>query len=748
MVRQHDTLPTTVIRVAAAVAVLVAVALPTAYFALSYQYQLGMMRSQAEFNAANANRYVALNPEMWRFQRVRLQELLDKEIVHGGLPERRTIFDLKGNPVVASGTTMDKVAIRATAPIHDAGMVVGQFEVARSMRPLLQSTALVAVLGLAIAAAIFAVLKTLPLRALNQALDSLRQSDRLFGIAFHASPDAIIISRIGDGRILRANANFTRLTGHAQPAAIGHTTEEMGLLGIPSVLGGETVAKPGTLLSDFECSLRTKDGETRDVSLSTEVTEINDDLCALTVIRDITEKKAAERRLDRLANYDHLTGLPNRVLFLDRLAQATQRAQRSGRLVALMFLDLDRFKAVNDSLGHPVGDELLCQVSRRLISCLRRTDTVARESSADANVTVARLGGDEFTILVEDIARADAVTVVAQRIMEAFMAAFVLDGREYVVSASVGIALCPSDDNLPEDLMRDADVAMYRAKTLGRNNFQFFTADLNLNAQKRLWLETELRRAVDLEQFELYYQPKLELSGNAVSGAEALLRWRHPERGLVNPVDFISLLEETGLIVAVGRWVLTTACRQAAAWAAAGLPPLHMAVNLSPRQFKDDRLLTNIREALTQSGLAPDLLEVEITESLLMEDSAASAATLAAIKAMGVKIAMDDFGTGYSSLAYLRRFPLDTLKIDRAFVKDAGVDPEDTAIVHGILALAHSLKLSVVAEGVETEGQLALLREALCDQVQGYLISRPLSAEAFSAWIANRRNHGVAIQPG
>jgi diguanylate cyclase (GGDEF)-like protein len=440
-----------------------------------------------------------------------------------------------------------------------------------------------------------------------------------------------------------------------------------------------------------------------------------------------------------------LTGLPNRALLRDRLAEAMQRAQRAERLVGLLYLDLDRFKHVNDSLGHQFGDQLLKQVSERLQQCVRGTDTVAQAAVLEevSGTTVARLGGDEFIVLLEDVRHIDEITRIAQRILSTFSLPFDLEGRQIFVGTSIGITVYPFDDVDLDNLIRNADAAMYRAKALGRNNFQFYTDDLNANAEERLWLETEMRQALEREEFELVYQPKLNLRTNLITGVEALLRWRSPQKGLVSPTEFIPLLEETGLIVPVGAWVLHTACKQAAAWARAGLD-LTMAVNLSARQFHGHGLTASIQSALDGSGLPARQLELEVTESLLMEDSASSQASLTRIKQMGIHISLDDFGTGYSSLAYLKRFPLDTLKIDRSFVKDVGIDPDDTAIVRAVIALARSLRLTVVAEGVETPEQLGFLREALCDQAQGYFISRPMDAAAFEAWMAEHYDGQIA----
>ena len=628
MVKHQDQVARTISRVAIIIATIVAVCLPAGHFALSYQYQIGAMRSEARFTAMLATRYIALNPEIWRYQVLRLNDLLGRDLAQSALPEQRRIFDETYHVIAAHEEKLATPILSVRAPLFDAGTTVGYFEISRSLRPHLIETALVALLGLLFAAAVFGVLKVLPLHALNRALDNLRQT---------------------------------------------------------------------------------------------------------------------ERRMVHLASYDHLTGLPNRALFHDRLAGAMQRAQRTERLVGLFYLDLDRFKQVNDSLGHPFGDQLLKQVAERLQRSMRQTDTIAAPFARGERVdaTVARLGGDEFTIVLEEIKHIDEITRIAQRILALFSEPFDLDGHQLYVGASIGITVYPFDDVDIDNLIRAADAAMYRAKAVGRNNFQFYTDDLNANAKERLWLETELRQALERQQFQLAYQPKLDLRTNRITGVEALLRWNSPHKGLILPADFIPLLEDTGLIVPVGAWVLRTACQQAAAWASTGLN-LSMAVNLSVRQFRDNNLTRTIQSVLDDTGLPANQLELEVTESLLMEDTANSQATLTSIKQMGVLISVDDFGTGYSSLAYLKRFPLNTLKIDRSFVSELGIGQDNTAIVHAVIALAHSLRLNVVAEGVETVQQLQFLRENHCEQVQGYFISRALQADAFEAWLAQYHNSETA----
>lgn len=730
----------TIAWIAGAISLIVAVSLPLGFFALSYQHQIGEISAESQFTARLVTDFVNKHPDSWLFQEHRITGfMLEEDLTETDYPERRRILGLNGE-VIASSTEVALPApvLSRREPVMDSGKVVAYFEVVRSVRPLLSETGLIALLGLMLAGAVYFTLKTFPLRALERALAHLHQSEQLFSKAFHASPDPVMICRVEDGRIISVNASFTRLTGYDPSDVLNRTHVELGLWADEEQsANAKRQLGMGQALHNLEMTLVTRAGEHRDMLVSSEMTEINNDRCVLTVARDVTEQKRTEQRMAYLANYDHLTGLPNRALFRDRLESAMLRAQRSECLVGLLYLDLDRFKQVNDSLGHQAGDQLLKQVAERLQRCVRRTDTVAHPDVPQdpAESTVARLGGDEFTLVLENIKHIDEISRIAQRIITSLGVPFNLEGHQIFVGASIGITVYPFDDIDLDNLIRNADAAMYQAKAQGRNNFQYYADDLNANAEERLWLESELRQALERNQFELVYQPKLNLVSNRISGVEALLRWRSPEKGLVSPVEFIPLLEETGLIVPVGAWVLQTACKQAAAWAHDGLD-LTMAVNLSPRQFHDDDLCEVIQEALDRSGLAAKQLELEVTESLLMEDSTRSQAALAGIKQMGIHISVDDFGTGYSSLAYLKRFPLDTLKIDRAFVKEVGIDQDDTAIVRAVIALARSLRLTVVAEGVETPDQLTFLRDTLCEQAQGYLISRPLDGPAFEAWLA------------
>ncbi len=434
-------------------------------------------------------------------------------------------------------------------------------------------------------------------------------------------------------------------------------------------------------------------------------------------IFDITERKRSEAMLQYQAGHDLLTGLPNRMQFNEHLSTALANARRNQTQVAVMFLDLDRFKNINDTLGHGIGDQLLQSFAQRLQSCLRAGDTVAR------------WGGDEFTVLLPQIRSAQEAAAVGKRVLGSLKHAFQLEEHELYVRTSIGIALYPQDGEDSETLLKDADAALYAAKTRGRNNYRFYSPTLNSEASTSLKLETLLCQALEREEFVVYYQPQVNVNTGKIYGVEALIRWQHPELGLVSPGKFIRIAEETGLIVSIGEWVLWTACAQNRAWQSAGLPPVQVSVNLSPRQFQQPNLVSMVARVLEETGLEPQFLELEITETNIIENVENARLVLENLQQMGVYLSMDDFGTGYSSLGYLKQFPFHTLKIDQSFIRDMRGEQQELAIITAVIALGRAFNLRVVAEGVETQQQLELLRNLQCDQMQGYLFSKPLPAK-------------------
>ncbi|WP_132586073.1 sensor domain-containing protein [Pseudomonas aeruginosa] len=554
---------------------------------------------------------------------------------------------------------------------------------------------------------------------------------RMAATVFEHSTAAIMVTDPA-GYIVQVNDSFSRLTGYSpadvldqQPRLLTADRQEANQL--KHVLA--SLQHSGSWEGEILQKRKTGELYPSWVGITAVRDEEGDLVSFVCFFSDISERKASERRIHRLAYYDALTHLPNRTLFQDRLHTALQQAERNGQWVVLMFLDLDRFKPINDSLGHAAGDRMLQEVATRLSACVSQDDTVAR------------MGGDEFTLLLpsqgdREIALKRAIQV-AELILGRLARPFTLEGREFFVTASIGVALSPQDGAELSLLMKNADTAMYHAKEMGKNNFQFYQAEMNARALERLELESDLRRALELGEFVLHYQPQFTGDGRRLTGAEALLRWQHPRRGLVPPSEFIPVLEEIGLVAQVGDWLLAEACKQLRSWHKAKVRVPKVSVNLSARQFADGQLGERIAAILYETGIPPACLELELTESILMSDVAEAMQILSGLKRLGLAIAVDDFGTGNSSLNYLKQFPIDVLKIDRSFVDGLPHGEQDAQIARAIIAMAHSLNLMVIAEGVESQAQLDFLREHGCDEVQGYLFGRPMPAEQFGMLYAS-----------
>jgi len=734
--REHRALTRTISAIAGLIALAVGILLPAGYLLRAYYLERTGMAAEAELYALRVTELVNRNPGMWHFELERIGDVVDRDLVETDHIEVRRVFDREGRLIMASKGRLPSPVMTAHHEFYDSGEVVGRIEIARSMLIAWQRAMAVAVFSFGLGFAVFIALRVLPLRALDRALESLAsEKDRLRVVVDNAMDG--IFSLDQSGGIESFNAAAESMFGYAASEVVGQPIEILLPDLDPAEL--EDADAEGGLLGEGE-GLR-RDGSRFPLEYAISRAEDAKGYRVIGIVRDITERRQAQEALSRLANYDSLTGLPNRNLFRDRLQRALARAKRNGQLVALIFLDLDRFKNINDTLGHTVGDELLQTVAKRIRYTLRETDSVGHldneNGSSPKGVTeVSRLGGDEFTIILENIGHPDNAAPVARRILDAIASPIPLAGRSLYVSASAGISVYPNDDPDPENLLKNADSAMYRAKDLGRNNYQFFSEELNRQAHERLDMELRLRNALANSEFSLHFQPQLDIRSYRSVAVEALLRWNSPELGSVSPAKFIPVLEETGLIVEVGAWVLETACGWARGWQDAGLPPVRVGVNISARQFRQGDLVAVVERALQGAGLAPEWLELEITESLLMEHSEAVIDTLNTLGMLGIRISVDDFGTGYSSLAYLKRFPIHALKIDLSFVRDVNTDTNDAAIAQAIIALGRSLGLSVVAEGVENAEQLAFLVRGGCDEIQGYLLSRPLPPGQLERWYA------------
>ena len=571
------------------------------------------------------------------------------------------------------------------------------------------------------------------LRAIRYSIERKAMEAALFAEKEHAQ---VTLNSIGDAVVstdIAGNITFLNLvaeiiTGWSTKEAIGRPMNEVVRI-VDATSRNEimdpmeqAIGQDRTVHLPSNCLLFRRDGF--ETPIDDSVSPIHDHdghaTGAVIVFRDVSAARVMALEMTHSAQHDFLTGLPNRMLLNDRISQAITMAPRHLKQVAVLFLDLDGFKHINDSLGHPVGDKLLQSVARRLVACVRESDTVSRQ------------GGDEFVVLLSEAEQWEDAATVATRMLEAVAEAHTIDQHDLHVTTSIGVSVYPDDGRDAETLIKNADTAMYQAKENGRQGYQFFMPAMNVRAVERQSIEESLRRALDRQEFVLHYQPKISLRTGAITGAEALIRWTHPTRGMIPPAQFIPIAEDSGLILPIGNWVLRGACEQARAWADAGLPVATMAVNVSAMELRHEKFLDGLFRILGDTGLDPRALELELTESVLMKHAESAASILQTVREQGVQVAVDDFGTGYSSLSYLRKFPIDALKIDQSFVSQIASPGDDTSIVTAVISMARSLRLRVVAEGVETLEQLAFLQAHECDEAQGYYFGRPVSAQQFA----------------
>ncbi|MFC0236599.1 EAL domain-containing protein [Fictibacillus phosphorivorans] len=553
-------------------------------------------------------------------------------------------------------------------------------------------------------------------------------SERKFRSVIESANDSIILSD-RTGTIISWNKGAELIFGFTEKEVLGKNLqiiipykfrkahkegmERYLLSGEPKVIGN-TVELEGVR----------KDQSEFPIELSLAAWQEDNQVYFSSIIRDITERKRNEKKINQMVYRDPLTGLPNRLLLNDRLSQALELADENKQTIGIMFIDLDRFKYINDTLGHAVGDQLLIEIAKRIQACVGKNDTVCRQ------------GGDEFIVLIPNTT-ADEVSKIAQQIVDLFSSSVMVNEQELFVTPSIGIAMYPGDGRDIETLIKNADTAMYRVKEQGKNNFQFYTPEMNEAVTKKMKLEIGLRKALERNEFKIVYQPQIDVETGDIIGVEALLRWHHPEWGTISPAEFIPIAEETGLILQIGEWVLHGACRQNKTWQNAGYAPLRMAVNISSRQFQQSDLVERVSRILRETELEPQYLELELTESII-QDSKYAVAKMQQLKEMGIHLSIDDFGTGYSSLSYLKTFPIHTLKIDQSFTRNIYADPKDASLVETIIAMAHNLDLKVIAEGVETEEQLQFLQQKQCNEAQGYYFSRPISAEELAEILQER----------
>ncbi len=577
------------------------------------------------------------------------------------------------------------------------------------------------------------------LKEREQAEDALRTSETQLKKILDSIHAGVVVIDSETHEIVNVNDSALKMIGAPKEKVVGRLCHNFIC---PEETGNCPITDHHCLIDNSERKLLTADGSKIPILKSVVQIRYKGRNHLIESFIDISNLKQAQAQITKMAYYDSLTNLPNRLLFRDRLQLAISHAQRHQQLLALLFVDLDNFKWINDTLGHQGGDVLLQKVALRLTDSIRSTDTVAHEKPNDFGVTVARQGGDEFTILLTEISHAPYAAAVAQRFLATLARPFRIEGHELFITASIGIALYPVDGENLDNLLKNADIAMYEAKRRGKNNYQYFQQSMNIIAIERLNMEESLRKALDRDEFVLYYQPQIDVRTGTIVGVEALIRWQHPDRGIILPDTFIPLAEEVGLIVPLGEWVLRTACAQNKEWQKHGYASLSVSVNISGQQLKQQNFIETVTQALEACGLEPRYLMLEITESIVMLHSAEIMAIFNELTRRGVLFSMDDFGTGYSSLSYLKSFPIHEIKIDRMFVRDIHVGPDDAAIPKAIIAMAHSLKLNVVAEGVETERQLKILCGEGCCVMQGNLISHPIPGDEMMKFLDSYRKTG------
>ena len=701
----EDRLALLVDRVALLVAVLVALTLPLGYFTLAYRNHAQLLDSEAYVKAGAITALASGMPDVWMYQVHRMEELLSRRMEDLD-DEVAQVSAAAGEILVSVGNPPQSPVLSRSRPVYESGMVVGHVAILHSYREDIYSTALAALFGLLLGGATYGTLRVLPLRALRRLTAELSGQHTRYVTVVESSMDGYALLD-ASGRLLDVNAALCALTGHFRDELLG-----MDIADLEVAAGGGDLLRRGASSHSGRRETSWRRGNGAIVEVEVTATYLAQDggeyFC---FIRDITERKQSEALIWKQANFDVLTGLPNRSMFHDRMAQEIKKANRTGHQLALLFIDLDRFKEVNDTLGHDKGDLLLVVAARRISVCLRETDTVAR------------LGGDEFTVLLTDLDDAGSVERVVSNILRKLAEPFPLGDDVGNVSASIGITLYPGDASEQEELLKNADLAMYVAKNQGRNRHSYFTPALQEAAQTHLRQANDLRGAIADEQFLVYFQPIVELASNRIHKAEALIRWQHPQRGLVGPAEFIPLAEETGLIGEIGDWMVREAARWMRHWSDLQPDGVLIGMHKLPRQMR----------ALDTPGIV-----VEISESLLMNTSTALAETLLKYHAVGIQVAVDNFGASSASMATLKKFNIDYLKIDRACVGNLVTDPGERLLAEAIVVMAHKLGLKVIAEGVETEAQRDVLLAAGCDYAQGYLFSRPLPPEEFEALLKSR----------
>jgi diguanylate cyclase (GGDEF)-like protein len=715
--------------IGATVAIVTAVSLPAAYFVAGYIGLSQRLAFEAELNAGHLAKYITRHEPLWQFQSVRIAELLSQTDAADSNFKKRVV-DSSNRTVLDAGDAAAMPAMARRKSVSVAGSIVAYVELEASLQPVLQHSLVVALFSGLLGLGIFFTLRILPLRVLDRTLEELKRSNGALAQTNERFQAALTYMSHGismfdaEGRLAVSNDRFTEMYDISPESGKPESTF-LGFLKYRA-LHGYVESDPSIHRDKMQENLVLVGPRVRvlPASRARSIAVISNPLPNggwVSTHEDITEKLAAQAKISHMALHDALTNLPNRVLLRQQMEARLGQLGRD-RKFAVLCLDLDGFKVVNDTLGHPLGDKLLKEVALRTRSCLREGDTLAR------------LGGDEFVIVQMQINQAEDASTLAARIVQEIGIPFELDGHQVSIGVSLGIAVAAGDAAGSDELLRNADMALYRAKSDGRNTWRFFEPEMDRLMQARRTLELDLRKAIANNEFVVFYQPLIRLETEEICGFEALVRWNHPVRGLVPPLDFIPLAEETGLIVPIGEWVLRTACAEAATWP----KDIRVAINLSPIQFKVRNVCQAVVSALAHSGLEATRLELEITESVLLLDNASTLETLHQLRSLGVRISMDDFGTGYSSLSYLRSFPFDKIKIDRSFVHDLERNEDSRAIVRAVTGLGASLGMSTTGEGAETRAQVDCLRMEGCTEAQGYFFSKPKPASEVFTMLAER----------